>query len=190
MINPSNMCMFEGRIVRDPQCSNVKIGQDNVEKALFTIAVDRALSSTQRQKVKNGDQSVKTTDFIPCSLLGGQVATLKQYFPVGKAIKVVGRYTEYQTKDHQTGQTKYGHIFEIDNIAFTTQDSRNLQQNNTQQNNYQQSTKNNPQYPQQYTQQPVQNSYQQPQQQFVQQPMQSPAQQGGFTMFDESDSPF
>lgn len=181
MINPANMCMFEGRITRDPQCSTVQIGQDTVEKALFTIAVDRALSSAQRQKAKNGNQSVKTTDFIPCSLLGGQVATLKQYFPVGKAIRVIGHYTEYQTTDQQTGQKKYGHIFEIDNISFTTQDSKNLQQNNNQQQGgYQQ-----------YPQQPAQNNYQQPQpQQYAQQPMQQPVQQGGFAMFDENDSPF
>jgi single-strand DNA-binding protein len=166
MINTSNLCIFEGRIAREPQCSNITIGQDSVEKAIFTIAVDRALSSAQRQKVKNGDGSIKTTDFIPCSLLGAKVAVLKQYFPVGKSIKVIGHYTEYQTTDQQTGQKKYGHIFEIDEIGFTTQDSKNLQQNNNQtQNNYQQNN----------------NTYQQPQQQPV---------QNGFAMFDEGAAPF
>ena len=53
MVNTSNLCMFEGRIAREPQCNNIQIGQDNVEKAIFTIAVDRALSSAQRQKIKN-----------------------------------------------------------------------------------------------------------------------------------------
>lgn len=176
MLNPSNLCMFEGRMTREPQYSNVQFGQETVEKALFTIAVDRALSSAQRQKVKNGDKTIKTADFIPCSLLGGQVATLRQYFPVGKAIKVVGHYTEYQTTDNQTGQTKYGHIFEIDNISFTTQDSKNLQQNQGQQNGgYQQ-----PQQAQTYQQ----NNYQQPA------PVQQPPMQGGFSMFDEGESPF
>lgn len=169
MINPSNVCMFEGRMTRDPNYSTVQIGQDSVEKALFTIAVDRALSSQQRQKVKNGDKSIKTVDFIPCSLLGGQVSVLRQYFPVGKAIKVVGHYTEYQTTNAQTGETKYGHIFEVDNMSFVTQDSKNVQQNSGQQQNngYQQ-----------------QSTYQQPQQQQAQ-----PA-QNGFAMFDESESPF
>ena len=146
-----------------------------VEKALFTIAVDRALSSAQRQKVKNGDKSVKTADFIPCSLLGAQVATLKQYFPVGKAIRVMGHYTEYQTTDSQTGQTKYGHIFEVDNISFTVQDPKNLQQNQGQQQAA----------PQQNYQQP--NTYQAPQQNYQQQ---SASAQNGFAMFDENDSPF
>lgn len=185
MINSANICIFEGRMVRDPQYSTVPIGQDSVEKALFTIAVDRALSSQQRQKVKNGDQSIKTTDFIPCSLLGGQVATLRQYFPVGKSIRVVGHYTEYQTKDAQSGQTKYGHIFEIDTIGFATQDSKNLQQNGGQQGGgYQQN-------------QGYQNTYQQPPQQAQPQYQQAPPQQqfqqpaqNGFAMFDEKESPF
>ena len=174
MINPANICIFEGRITRDPQLSTVQMGQDSVEKALFTIAVDRALSSAQRQKVKNGDKSVKTADFIPCSLLGAQVATLKQYFPVGKAIRVMGHYTEYQTTDSQTGQTKYGHIFEVDNISFTVQDPKNLQQNQGQQQAAPQQN-----YQPQYQQAPQQN-YQQ----------QSAPAQNGFAMFDENDSPF
>lgn len=179
MINPANICIFEGRMTRDPQVSTVQMGQDSVEKALFTIAVDRALSSAQRQKVKNGDQSIKTTDFIPCSLLGAQVATLKQYFPVGKSIRVMGHYTEYQTTDQQTGQKKYGHIFEVDNISFTVQDSKNLQNNGGGQAQ--------PQYNNGY-QQP--NTYQQPQQPAYQPQQQSAPVQNGFAMFDDSESPF
>lgn len=182
MINSANICMFEGRISRDPQISTLQMGQESVEKALFTIAVDRALSSAQRQKAKNGDKSVKTVDFIPCSLLGAQVATLRQYFPVGKSIRVIGHYTEYQTTDNQTGQVKYGHIFEIDNIGFSVQDSKNLQQNQGQQQpaqNYQQPN----------TYQPQQNNYQQAPQQNYHQPQQQMPQQN-FAMFDESESPF
>lgn len=182
MLNQVNLCIFEGRVSRDPQYSQVQMGvgqngQPNmVDKALFSIAVDRALSTAQRQKVKNGDQSIKTADFIPCSLTGAQVATLRQYFPKGKAIRVIGHYTEYQTTDQQTGQTKYGHIFEIDHIGFTVADSKNLQNGGQQQanNNYQQNN----------YQQPQQNNYQQPQQNYNQQP------QNNFAMFDESESPF
>ena len=183
MINPSNMCMFEGRIVRDPQYSTVQIGNDNVEKALFTIAVERALTANQRQKAKT-DNTVKTADFIPCSLLGGSVATLRSYFPQGKAIKVVGHYTEYQSTDPQTGQKKYGHMFEIDSIGFVTQDSKNVQQNQQQNNGgYQQAPQQNYQQPQQYQQAP-QNYQQAPQQNYQQSP------QNGFAMFDENESPF
>ena len=190
MMNPANICIFEGRMTREPQCSNVQMGTDpqtgqpqQVEKALFTVAVDRALSAAQRQKAKNGDQTIKTTDFVPCSLLGAQVATLKQYFPVGKAIRIMGHYTEYQTTDPQTGQKKYGHIFEVDNISFTIQDSKNLQNNGgqgQQQGGYQQAQ-----------QQPYQNNngYQQPQSNYQQAAPQA-QQNGNFSMFDEGDSPF
>lgn len=195
MINSANMCIFEGRISREPQYSTIQIGTDNVQKALFSVAVDRALSSAQRQKARNGDQSIKTCDFIPCSLLGAKVDTLRQYFPVGKAIRIIGHYTEYQTKDNQTGQTKYGHMFEIDEIGFPTQDSKNLQQNqnNGGQQNYQQANVQQPQYQNNGYQQPQQN-YQQPQYQqnngYQQPQMQQQAPQNNFTMFDENESPF
>ena len=176
MVNTSNLCMFEGRIARDPQYSTIQINNETVEKALFSIAVDRALSANQRQKAKN-DPNIQTADFIPCSLLGGAVATLRNYFPQGKAIRVVGRYTTYSSTDQQTGQKKYGHIFEIDSIGFATQDSKNVQQQqqNNQNNGYQQS--------QGYQQAPQQN-YQQPQQ------YQQPQAQNNFAMFDENESPF
>ena len=63
MINTSNLCMFEGRIARDPQYSTVQINNETVEKALFSIAVDRALTANQRQKAKN-DPNIQTADFI------------------------------------------------------------------------------------------------------------------------------
>ena len=192
MINPANLCIFEGRISRDPQYSTVNFGNEQVEKALFSIAVDRALSAQQRQKVKNGDQSIKTADFIPCSLLGAQVATLRQYFPKGKAIRVMGHYTEFQSVDQQSGQTKYGHMFEVDNISFTVADSKNLQGNAApqgggyQQNNGYQQHQNSG-----YQQQP-QNNYQPPRQNNYghQGYQQQQNQNNDFAMFDESSSPF
>ena len=194
MLNSANMCIFEGRIAKEPQYSSVQIGNDNVQKALFSIAVDRALSSAQRQKARNGDQSIKTCDFVQFSLLGAKVDTLRQYFPVGKSIRIIAHYTEYQTRDNQTGQTKYGHIFEVDEIGFAVQDSKNLQSNQgggqqnyqaPQNNGYQQAPQNNgyqQNYQQpQYQQMPQNNGYQQTQQQ---------APQNNFTMFDENESPF
>ena len=101
-------------------------------------------------------------------------------------VKVVGHYTEYQTKDQQTGQTKYGHMFELDSIAFVTQDSKNLQQNQGGQQAAPQQQYQQPQqaYQPQQNYQPPQQNYQ-PQQNFQQQ-----APQSNFTMFDENQSPF
>lgn len=192
MINPANLCIFEGRISRDPQYSTVNFGNEQVEKALFSIAVDRTLSAQQRQKVKNGDQSIKTADFIPCSLLGAQVATLRQYFPKGKAIRVMGHYTEYQTMDQQSGQAKYGHTFEIDNISFTVADSKNLQGNAAPQGGgYQQQSQNNG-YNQGGYQQSQNNGYQQSRQNngYNQGGYPQQNQNSDFAMFDESSSPF
>ena len=154
MINPHNLATFEGRIARDPQISTVTMGQEQVKIAMFTLAVERALSSAQRQKVKNGDKSIKTADFIPCSATGGSAEIIEKFCPVGKAITITAHYVEYQTTDGSTGQTVYRHIFEIDNIAFATQDAKSLQGNNSQssqnsgqpatQGGYRQQNKNQP----------------------------------------------
>jgi len=181
MIGTNNVCMFQGRITKDPIYSSYTCqgqqGPYQLDKALFTIAVDRPLSSDQRQKARNGDKSIKTADFVPVSLTGSQVATLKQYFFKGKGITVLGHYEEYVTKDPNTGENKYGHTIVAERIGFTVQDPKNAQQGQPQQQQYQQ--------PQQQYQQP-QAQYQQPQQpQFG-----TPPQQTNFSMFDESNSPF
>lgn len=169
-INQSNVCIFEGRLVRTPTFSQIPYGQgQTLEKAVFCVAVDRNLSSEQRQKVKNGDQSIKTTDFVSFSLVGKAVDTLRQYFPVGKAIKVIAHYTEYTTTDGQTGQKKYGHIFEADSIGFVVQDAKNLQNNSGGQS------------------QPSSGG-QQPSAQHTTPPPSAPS--GGFSMFDEDNQPF
>lgn len=180
MINSANICIFEGRLSRDPQYSSFQGQNGPVQKALFTIAVDRALSSDMRQRAKN-DSSIRTADFVPCSLIGKQVETLQKYFSKGKGIRVVGHYQEYQTKDQQTGETKYGHNFEVDTIGFCIQDPKGQQDNS---GGYQQQPQQYGQPQQQYPQQ----QYQQPPQQQYQQP--APQQAQGFSMFDESNSPF
>lgn len=175
MINPSNICIFEGRMVADAKVSSIQMGQNNVDKAIFRVAVERNLTSEQRKKVKAGDTSIKTADFVPCSLLGGQVSVLQNYFPQGTPIKVVGRYTDYKTTDSQTGQDKYGYIFEVDSIGFTVSSGNsgnNNQNNNQQQNNYQNNNNR-------------QQSNNRPPQQQAQQPS-----QGNFSMFDDEEMPF
>lgn len=171
MVNLANLCIFEGRIAKAPQFSTVQMGNDTVEKAIFSIAVDRALSSAQRQKVKNGDQTIKTVDFVTFSLLGGQVDVLRQYFPQGKSIRVMSHYTEYTTTDQQSGQKKYGHMFEADSIGFTVQDSKNLQNNNGGGQNAGGGQPQNNNQSGGYQQQPQQ-------------------QAAGFSMFDEENQPF
>lgn len=130
MGNVNNVCNFEGRIVRDIDYSTFKVPDDNggqrqVSKARFTIAVDRPLSAQQRQAAQN-NSNIKTADFIPLSATGVMVdKILKPFFFKGKGIHVTAHYTEWQQKDQQTGETKYGHSFEIDDIGFCIQDPKN-----------------------------------------------------------------
>ena len=108
-----------------------------MEKVSFTLAVDRKLNSQQRQASRNGDQSIVTTDFVRCSLIGNAVPTFKQYCPKGKAITVSCTYATYQSTNNQTGQTQYGHIFNVEDFSFAVADAKNMAggNNNQQQNN-------------------------------------------------------
>lgn len=178
MGNVNNQCSFEGRITRDIDYSTFNVpdengGQRQVSKARFTIAVDRALSKQQRQAAQN-NSSIKTADFIPLSVTGPMVDNiLKPFFFKGKGIHVSCHYTEWQTKDQQTGETKYGHSFEVDDIGFCIQDPKNS--NNGNAGNQNQSSGQGYSQP---TQQPNNNN---------QQPQQPNA---GFSMFDEENQPF
>jgi len=171
MINTSNLCTFEGRVAKDPQFSQINGQNGPIDKVVFDIAVDRGMSSAQKQQAQNNNQ--QTADFIHCSMIGNQVNAFRQYCPKGKAVKVVAHYTQYQYTDKQTGQTQYGHQFDVDNFGFTTQDAKNMA--NTGGN---------------FQQQPQQNNFQ-PQQNngFMNAPQ--PQQQSNFNMFSNNPaSPF
>lgn len=189
MINTSNLCMFEGRVAKDPQFSQVNGQNGPIEKVVFTLAVDRGMSSAQKQNAQNSQQA--TADFINCEMIGNQVNAFRQYCPKGKAIKIVCRYEQYQYQNQQTGQTQYGHRFNVDNFGFVVQDAKNMTQNggggNTggfqqnngyQQNNYQQNAGG------------FQGGYQQnagqQQQNFMNAPQ--PQNTGNFEMFEQSNS--
>lgn len=171
MINNNNLCLFEGKMTKNANYSQFNGANGPVDKAFFSIMVPRALTSQQRQAVKGGDQSVKGNDFVKCSLIGAQVATLKQYFPEGTPIKVLARFTEYQKTDAATGAKTYDYCFEVENLSFVVSPSQNQQNNqggaaaNTGYQAPQQNYNNNNGGYQQQPQQPVQQQgQQQPQQ--------------------------
>ena len=80
-------------VVNGTALKSATFNGQNVDKALFTIAVERALSSNQRQKAKT-DSSVKTVDFVPCSLLGAGVSVLSNFFSK-QAIEDVKSFLDY-----------------------------------------------------------------------------------------------
>ena len=141
MVNLSNYSFFEGRISSDIETTQIQGQNGSFDKVNFSIVVDRALTSQQRQAVKNGDQSIKTADFIRCSAIGSTATLIKDYFTKGKAIKVICTYNTFETINQQTGQKNYGHNFNVEQVGFPTQDAKylnnngNNQQNNGQQNN-------------------------------------------------------
>ena len=183
-MNSNNLCIFEGRMTQNTTFSQFQGNNGPVDNATFSISVRRVLTAQQRQEVKNGNQNIKQNDFVQFSLIGGQVGTLKQYFTAGTPIKVIAHYQTYETTDKQSGAKKYGHIFEVDQIAFVVSQSQQQTQNNQGQSN---AGNNN------YQQQPVQNNYnnnyQQPQQKPNNQPQQA-APQNNFEMFPQEEFPF
>ena len=147
MINTSNLCTFEGRVAKDPQFSTIQGQNGQIEKVVFDLAVDRGMSKQQKANAQNNGQP--TADFVHCSMIGAQVAAFREYCPKGKAVKVVARYSQYTYQDKNTGQTQYGHQFDVDNFGFVTQDASYINngnngggnggyQQNQQQNNFQQ----------------------------------------------------
>lgn len=134
MVNTNNLCIFEGRVAKDPQFSQINGQNGPIDKVIFDLAVDRGMSSQQKQNAQANQQP--TADFIHCSMIGNQVNAFKQYCPKGKAVKVLCHYTQYTYTDKQTGQTQYGHQFDVDNFGFTTSDTKALGGNNAGGNNY------------------------------------------------------
>jgi single-stranded DNA-binding protein len=182
------VCIFEGRISKDPEYSVVNSANGNLEKVTFDIAVDRAMSSAQKQAAQANNQA--TADFIHCQMVSNQnnqnnrVNTFRQWYQKGKAIKVVCHYNQYTYVDKQSGQTRYGHQFDVDDFGFTVADSQTLTNNHN--NQQQQYAQPNNGYQQPQYAQPNNGYQQQPQNNFMNAPQ--PQQQGNFQMFDSSNS--
>ena len=184
MFNTNNFCFFEGRIAKDPVFSTVNGYNGPTEKAMFTLAVDRSMSSSQKQGAE------QTADFVPFSAIGKTAETIKAWCPKGKAIKVVAQYATYETINQQSGQKEYRHIFNVDSLGFTTRDAQYLANGNGMQqvNNNGGFQQNNGGFQQQnnfnngggFQQPQQQNNFQQPQQE-----------NGNFQMFETNGaSPF
>lgn len=196
MVNTSNLCMFEGRVAKDPQFSQINGQNGPIDKVIFDLAVDRGMTAQARQAAQANQQ--QTADFIHCSMIGNQVNAFKQYCPKGKAIKILCHYTQYTYTDKQTGQTQYGHQFDVDNFGFVTADAKALGGPDANAGGGYAPQQNTGYAPQNTGyQQPQNNGYQnggyQPQNAGYQQPNNfgAPQPQGNFEMFSENPaSPF
>ena len=73
-----NMCVFQGRLVRDCE---LKMTASGIEVVSFTVAVDRR---------PNKDTGEKTADFIDCVAYKQKASFVAKYFHKGSGILVTG----------------------------------------------------------------------------------------------------
>lgn len=120
MLNTSNICIFEGRVVADPTMEvinyNTNQGQKQMKKAKFTLAVDKNLGSKQKQDYKNAGKP--TSDFPMFEALGANAEFIEKWGTKGKAIKVVASFESYSYTD-KSGNKQYGYKFEVQSVGFT-----------------------------------------------------------------------
>ena len=137
MFTSANVCMFEGRLVKDPEFETVGKGKNAFTKARFSLAVERKLTKDQRDAKKNGED-VKSADFPRFVVLGGAADALQTcidngYLGKGKAMRVAATYEDFSWKD-KNGDTQYGYDFKVEDWGFTVQDSKDNGNGNTKSN--------------------------------------------------------
>lgn len=154
MLNGSNLCIFEGIMVKDPEFETIGKGNNAFTKAKFTIAVRRKLTKDQRDAKKKGDDIVDA-DFPRFVALGGQADAIQTCVDNGhlgksKPIRVIASYENFSWTD-KNGDAQYGHDFKIEEWSFVTQESQgggnsgggNRPNKNNNNNNNKGSNKNN-----------------------------------------------
>ena len=99
-INPHNCCFFAGRIISDPDFKQMNGQNGPFLKANFRMAVDRNLTSQQRQASMNGDKSIVTSDFINCVAIGQNADFIQKYCPKGRAIDIACHFTTYEFRQY------------------------------------------------------------------------------------------
>ena len=185
-INPHNCCFFAGRIISDPEFTQMNGQNGPFLKAKFRMAVDRNLTSQQRQASMNGDKSIVTSDFINCIAIGQNADFIQKYCPKGRAIDIACHFTTYEFTDKQTGQKVYGNQFDIDSIKFSIKDAKNMVDPNN--NNQQQQNNNN--YNNGGNNYQNNNGYQNNNNGNMNNGNMNGGNQGNFEMFDDNNSPF
>lgn len=142
MVNAKNMCIFNGRIARVDDPVSRRGANGDFTTLRFSIAVDRVLTKEQKEKAKR-DQSIKTCDFIPCEAIGATADTILKWMPKGRSVTAVCTYDTYESINDRTGEKYYGHQFKVEQITFSTQDSKALAEgNDTDNGGYKQSRSN------------------------------------------------
>lgn len=98
---PMNKCIFEGRLVKDPQAFN--LDDEKKVHCEFTLAVNR------------GHKKGAGADYIRCVVWGAYARTQLQYLNKGKAVRVEGRLVTNSVShtDEETGAVTWNNYWEI-----------------------------------------------------------------------------
>lgn len=130
MLNVSNLCSFEGRLIADPKISqvtwNTQQGQKTANKAEFTLAVDRKMTAQQKQAAQQSGKP--TADFPRFVVIGPRADFVQKFLTKGKPCKIVGSFETSSWTDKQ-GQKQYGWVFQVEDIGFTLSDNSQHQNN-------------------------------------------------------------
>ena len=97
-----NSCIFEGRLVADPELKRTESG---LSICNFKIAVDRTVK-----------REGKSALFLPVTFFGATAENLAKFFRKGKAVIVTGRLENDEFTDKETGEKKT--IFFLNGSTF------------------------------------------------------------------------
>lgn len=115
MANLMNSCNFTGRMARDPKVQTIKTQKGDMTKVFFTLAVNRPYNKNAQQQI---------ADFINFSAIGVTADFIVKHFPKGKPMMVNASYETYKTNQKDpNGYDVMGHIFTVNEVAFTVSDS-------------------------------------------------------------------
>lgn len=126
-LNLNNFCSFEGRVIKEPEITEIKSTKGIIKKARITLAVDRPLTKQQKEKAKAEGQP--TADFIDLEAVGIKAEFISNWIKKGSAVKTVASYRTFNYTD-KAGNKKYGSIFDIVDIGFTTTSIESKPKNN------------------------------------------------------------
>lgn len=128
-LNINNMCIFEGRLVKDPELSSIQSNNNSISKVKFTMALDKNMTKDQKDKATKNDQP--TADFINCECIGPKANFISDWFNKGDGIRIVASFRSYSYTDKE-GTKKSGYAFDVVDASFPVGKSNGSGGNNLQ----------------------------------------------------------
>ena len=119
MVNSHNLCMFTGRLTKDPELTYTA---NNKPMCRFSLAIDKKLDKSTRDAAKT-DKSIQTADFPEFTAFNGSAEMISKYFTKGKPISLVASFNSSSRKNPTTGNIDYFKNFLVEEINFALTDN-------------------------------------------------------------------